>query len=598
MNHLPLLAAMNNPKLVSWLTPIWLLGVGVILGLLLFLVIWGLAAGFSRIGPLGRLAADRARLFRLTTWMTAVLGVLGAVYLLLDPWGGPTVNGTGNTAGNVGGWVTWLVPAVILLWLGVLGCLLLVWRRTVEEMPLAIVEGVLWPVLVAAVFLTGFGFMGFFVAEQPTSILATLTRLQAVGTEVVEFTLPASSKKSAGDAETQKDDKGPAMQAQPVSFRVDEIRFLRIRTDQRIRVTRDESALDNFSQSVEVLPDEEFQTISLSTLLAGVSSGDRIKTLQFGNFASSEAQVTLEVRTGLVYPQVWVVPWTAISVVLFFLIYIVQRGSMPRISAVALSTYKSLIAQPVFVILLGGCALGLIIFVWIPYNTFGEDIKMLKNTGMTFIMVCCILMALWSASTSVSEEIEGRTALTVLSKPLTRRSFVLGKFVGITWTMALMFIVLGIVFALVVAYKPIFDAKETARLVPPWQVCFQEMMHVIPGLVLAFMETLVLAALSVAISTRLPLLANFTVCLSIYALGHLTPMIVQSAMGSFSIVRFFGQLIATIFPNLDHFNIQAAVAAGKAVPIEYLGWSLIYCLIYTVIALLLALVMFEDRDLA
>jgi ABC-type transport system involved in multi-copper enzyme maturation permease subunit len=69
-------------------------------------------------------------------------------------------------------------------------------------------------------------------------------------------------------------------------------------------------------------------------------------------------------------------------------------------------------------------------------------------------------------------------------------------------------------------------------------------------------------------------------------------------MGQFVFVQFFGQLIATIFPNLDHFNIQAAVAAGVPVPTLYLGWALVYCMIYSMIAMLLALVLFEDRDLA
>ena len=124
------------------------------------------------------------------------------------------------------------------------------------------------------------------------------------------------------------------------------------------------------------------------------------------------------------------------------------------------------------------------------------------------------------------------------------------------------------------------------------------MIRTVPGLVLAFMETVVLAALSVAISTRLPLLANFVICFTIYLLGHLTPLIVQSSVGQLVFVKFFGQLIATVFPVLDHFNIQAAVAAGVPVPYTYLLLSLVYCLIYSVIALLLALVLFEDRDLA
>jgi len=586
MNHLPLLVAMP-PKLVSWLTPLWLLGVGVFLGLLVFLFIWAAAAILSRIGFLGRLADDRRRALRWTTIITVVASVAGTVFLGMTRWSALTEAGDGNALTAVGNLISLALPATIFLWLGVFGIVMLVWRRTVAEMPLALAEGVLWPVLVTSIFLAGFGFMGFFATENPLAILKTLGRVTAVGTETFEFTLDAG----------ELDAENPELQQRSVDFRVNEIATLVIRTDQRLTVTRDLVTAESYGQSIEVLPDEDYQ-VPLAGLLTGSQSGQIVESLYFGNLGDSPAKVSATVRTMLVYPQVWVVPWTAACLVLLMLIYIVQRVAFPRLSAVALSTYKSEVAQPLFSMLLGIGALSLILFIWIPYNTFGEDIKMLKDTGLTLIMVLSILLALWAASTSISEEIEGRTALTVLSKPLTRRSFVMGKFVGIAWTVCLMFIVLGVVFLLVVAYKPIFDAKENTTANPPWQVCFQEMMHVVPGLVLAFMETLVLAALSVAISTRLPLLANFTICLSIYALGHLTPMIVQSSMGSFPIVGFFGQLIATVFPNLDHFNIQAAVAAGVGVPLAYMAWAFVYCLIYTVIAVLLALVMFEDRDLA
>ena len=586
MNHLPLLVAMP-PKLVSWLTPLWLLGVGVFLGLLAFLFIWAAAAILSRIGFIGRLADDRRRALRWTTIITVVASVAGTVFLGMTRWSALTEAGDGNALTAVGNLISLALPATIFLWLGVFGIVMLVWRRTVAEMPLALAEGVLWPVLVTSTFLAGFGFMGFFATENPLAILKTLGRVTAVGTETFEFTLDAG----------ELDAENPELQQRSVDFRVNEIATLVIRTDQRLTVTRDLVTAESYGQSIEVLPDEDYQ-VPLAGLLTGSQSGQIVESLYFGNLGDSPAKVSATVRTMLVYPQVWVVPWTAACLVLLMLIYIVQRVAFPRLSAVALSTYKSEVAQPLFSMLLGIGALSLILFIWIPYNTFGEDIKMLKDTGLTLIMVLSILLALWAASTSISEEIEGRTALTVLSKPLTRRSFVMGKFVGIAWTVCLLFIVLGVVFLLVVAYKPIFDAKENTTANPPWQVCFQEMMHVVPGLVLAFMETLVLAALSVAISTRLPLLANFTICLSIYALGHLTPMIVQSSMGSFPIVGFFGQLIATVFPNLDHFNIQAAVAAGVGVPLAYMAWAFVYCLIYTVIAVLLALVMFEDRDLA
>ena len=271
---------------------------------------------------------------------------------------------------------------------------------------------------------------------------------------------------------------------------------------------------------------------------------------------------------------------------------------MPRLSAVSLSTLKSETAQPLFVVMMLTGLTVLLLFLWIPYNTFGEDIKVLKDSGMTLIMVLCIIQAIWASSTSVSEEIEGRTALTVLSKPINRRSFIIGKFLGISWTVLLMFVFLGLMLMLVTAYKPIYDARESGQDEATWQLCHLETLGVTPGLVLAFMETLVLAALSVAISTRLPLLANFVICFTIYVMGHLTPLLVQSSVGDFAPVEFIATLLAAALPVLDHFNIQAAIAAGIEVPPNYLGWSLVYCLIYGMIALLLALVLFEDRDLA
>jgi hypothetical protein len=44
--------------------------------------------------------------------------------------------------------------------------------------------------------------------------------------------------------------------------------------------------------------------------------------------------------------------------------------------------------------------------------------------------------------------------------------------------------------------------------------------------------------------------------------------------------------------------VQASVAGGRIVPLVYLGWAVVYAAIYSTIAMLLALTLFEDRDLA
>ena len=112
------------------------------------------------------------------------------------------------------------------------------------------------------------------------------------------------------------------------------------------------------------------------------------------------------------------------------------------------------------------------------------------------------------------------------------------------------------------------------------------------------MEAAVLASISVAISTRLSILANLIICMGIYVVGHLLPLFVQSSVGEFAIVQFMGQLFATVLPVLEHFNIYGAIVAGQQVPLSYIGWVGGYSLIYISIAMLLALALFDDRDLA
>jgi hypothetical protein len=281
-----------------------------------------------------------------------------------------------------------------------------------------------------------------------------------------------------------------------------------------------------------------------------------------------------------------------------FGIYTLLRLAAPKLAAIAFTTAKEALAQPLFWVLLFIGIAALLAFPFVPYNTFGEDVKVVKDSGLTLIMVLAIILALWTASVSISDEIEGRTALTLLSKPIRRWQFIVGKFLGILGPVAILFIVLGTLFLATVSYKVVYDARESALPEPTTIQCRAEMLQIVPGLALGFLEAVVLTSISVAISTRLPMLANLVICSSIYVLGHLVPMLVNSSVGQFPIVQFMGYFIATVLPVLDHFNIQAAVATGAEVPWSYLGWTLLYTVLYSTVALFVALIMFDDRDLA
>jgi ABC-type transport system involved in multi-copper enzyme maturation permease subunit len=295
----------------------------------------------------------------------------------------------------------------------------------------------------------------------------------------------------------------------------------------------------------------------------------------------------------------WMVAAGALSVLaVLYGMAIILGLVAPKVVAIARTTTKEAVSQPLFYVILAIGIFAIIVFTFLPYNTFGEDIKMLKDTGLTLIKVLAVFLALWTASVSIADEIEGRTALTLLSKPLGRRQLILGKFLGIVAHVAIVFVVLGAFFLASVSYKVVYDARETAAAEPTTEECLAEMELITPGLALAFLEVVVLASISVAISTRLPMIANLTICLSIYVLGHLVPVVVSSSVGQFAIVGFVAGLLAVILPVLDHFSIETAISTGREVPLLYLGWAAVYCLLYSAVAMFVALLLFEDRDLA
>jgi len=278
-----------------------------------------------------------------------------------------------------------------------------------------------------------------------------------------------------------------------------------------------------------------------------------------------------------------------------------------RTGVIARATTKEAVRQPLFLLMLFISLMLIVVNTFLPFFSLGEDVKMLKDCGLATILITGLLLAVWTSSTSIANEIEGKTAMTLLSKPITRRQFIMGKYIGILQGVLALIVPVMIVFSMFIFYKVGYDARESSAEVPPW---FQagtwlpnaqragEVLQVLPGFTLIFLEIAVLAAVSVAISTRLPMIVNVVTTLAIFVVGHLTPMLVQGGVLKIEIVDFMARLIATVLPNLDYFNMSAAVATGQLIPPSYLLAAFAYSIVYGGAAILLSFILFEDRDLA
>ncbi|HEX2970853.1 MAG TPA: ABC transporter permease subunit [Tepidisphaeraceae bacterium] len=106
-------------------------------------------------------------------------------------------------------------------------------------------------------------------------------------------------------------------------------------------------------------------------------------------------------------------------------------------------TFIEAIVQPIFPLLLAvGCTV-LLIFGLLPFFTLEEDTVMFKSVGLDVILLLVLITTLFATSKSIYEEIEDRTMLTLMSKPLQRWEVLLGKYLGIILAALLAVVVLG-----------------------------------------------------------------------------------------------------------------------------------------------------------
>jgi ABC-type transport system involved in multi-copper enzyme maturation permease subunit len=586
MTSVPFLIA-QNIKVTNWLTPVWLVSLGITIGFIFVLLMMAKILIFQRV-KFFNTVSENSRKYTIFGLLT------GGVYFGLFTWYLSWKTGSLLSAESV---MPLCFAFPISMFVG-FGVWRLVARRMIGETSGLFREGFLGWVNKVCIAMVVFTILGFFLAsnngfgfikfvDQPNELVQSLKRLPFTGRFEKSFTVPASTTTDGGTAVD-------------VGFIGAELRIFGIQSNERLEMAVypiDKTATTGI---VEIQPGSEEMILRQRIDGRGPIPLDQIDQLYFRYMGKegTETSVNISWLVTPVYQEVGIIPSVAVFVFAIYLLYLVFATMCPKVFAIAHSTFKTEVNQPLYLLVLVIGALFTVGSIYVPYNTFGEDIKMYKDSGLTLMRVLAIFLAIWAASKSVAEEIEGRTALTVLSKPVGRRQFIFGKVTGISLAIAVMFIVLGLWFVIWTSYKPIYDYQEASKGICEWPECFVEAVNVIPGVFLCFLEVLIFVTISVAISTRLGILANFLICFSIYVLGHLTPLLVQSSLAEFEPVVVFGNLIAIVFPVLNHFDIQAAINTNSSVPYSYMGWSIIYTFLYGSMAMLLALVLFEDRDLA
>src|SRR5438046_1353599 len=118
---------------------------------------------------------------------------------------------------------------------------------------------------------------------------------------------------------------------------------------------------------------------------------------------------------------------------------------MYRTFVILRHTFLEAIVQPIYPLLLAIGAGVLVVFAALPFFTLGEDTAMFKSVGLDVIMLLVLVSTLFATSKSIFEEIEDRTMLTLMSKPVSKWEVLVGKYLGIILSAAMAVGILGAV---------------------------------------------------------------------------------------------------------------------------------------------------------
>ena len=318
---------------------------------------------------------------------------------------------------------------------------------------------------------------------------------------------------------------------------------------------------------------------------------------------------------------------------------------MPRLLTISKNTFTETLRQPIYAVIIIFALLLMLLAPAVSMYTLDEDIKLLRELGLSTLFLAGLFISVFAATGAITEEIESGTITTVLSKPIGRPAFVIGKFFGIAAAVVLAHGLITMAFLMVTRH----GVLETASDEIDWTVVTAAGIAILGALLItAFMNytygwnfpatgvvlttlfmgfgilflifidkewhfnpagnqfesfdvvasillllaLLMLIALAILFSTRFNEVLTLTFCVGFFLLGLISDWI----FGRFADQQIWARIGSILTPNLQIFWVSDAIYESGTVPLSYVLIAAVYSLLYTGGILALAVAFFQRRQ--
>jgi|PlaIllAssembly_1097288.scaffolds.fasta_scaffold341754_2 ABC-type transport system involved in multi-copper enzyme maturation permease subunit len=255
-------------------------------------------------------------------------------------------------------------------------------------------------------------------------------------------------------------------------------------------------------------------------------------------------------------------------------------SSIRKIWAIIINTFREAVRDRILYAIVFFAVIILLLSMIMDVITIGQRAKIIIDTGLASISIFGTLIAIFVGIGLVYKEIDKRTIYTIVSKPVARWQFLLGKYFGLVLTLLVEVAAMSAIFFIIVINE--------LGTVPP-------LLFLAVGL--TFIELMIVCAVAILFSSFSTPILSGMYTLGVYLIGHLTRSLYQFSF------RFEGTFLQKLmlflyyfFPNLDNFNIRSQAVHGLPVDTSYILFAVGYGIMYITVLLVVSSYIFSRRD--
>ena len=225
--------------------------------------------------------------------------------------------------------------------------------------------------------------------------------------------------------------------------------------------------------------------------------------------------------------------------------------------------------------------------------TAGQDMKIIKDLGLAALSIFGLLIAVFIGIGLVSKEVERKSIYGLITKPITREQFILGKYAGLVFTLVTNLSLMTLAFYAVLFYMNAMTPEGTRQT---WAApAMDPRLLIAAGLILA--ELMIVTAIALFFSTFSSPLLSTILTLGLWTAGHFNEDLRQfERVVEVPAAAIIAKVLYYVLPNLAPFDVKAEIVHALPVTSTHIAYTLAYAVLYISILLLGAIAIFRRRD--